>query len=133
MALPIVIMFTIPILAMLCCCIELPALSKVSSLYHSHDHSYGEAAEHHHNGKDKKSTHNHNECDHAEILGSLVNQTVLTFKEVSWPVISQLTLFKSKGFQEFLTVSHSLPLETGPPDHSFSPVPLYLEISVLRI
>ena len=133
MALPIVIMFTIPILVMLCCCVELPASDKASSSHRSHDQSPGEAAEHHHDGKDKKSTHSHNECDHSEILGSLVHQTVLIFKEVSSTMISQFTLFKGKGSQELLIVSHSPPFATGPPDHFFSQVPLYLQISVLRI
>lgn len=133
MTLLIVIMFTIPMVAMLCCCIELPVLGKASSSHYSNDHSHGKTAEHHHDGKDNKSTHSHEECNHAKILGSLADPTVLTFKEVSSPVISLFASFKSGSFQELFTVSNSPPLETGPPGHSFSPIPLYLEISVLRI
>jgi len=109
--------------------VELPALNKISS-HHSHEHVHGDADHRH---EKTGLPHSHSECSHAEILASLVNQTVLFFKEVSSPLINLFTSFKSGSFQELFTVSHSPPLETGPPGHFFSPVPLYLEISVLRI
>ena len=119
-------MFILPLTMALCCCMN------EASAEPSH-HSHG--AVHDHDGDHQKHehshSHNHNECNHQQILSDFtLNQAVQFFD-------SNISALKIQTPESLLSVSTHVEadavfFDTGPPG-KFSSVPLYLEISVLRI
>lgn len=139
-ALPFIFVFALPILTVFCCCNGAIAAEKISS-----DHHHAEAEAHHGNHTDSdpsachhssKSSHNHSECNHPQLIANFVNNATPFFAAQ----ISYLQKFPNGHFKELAFFQDSLKsepsllfLNTGPPVFDSSKTPLYLQLSVLRI
>lgn len=139
-ALPLVFGFAIPILTVFCCCNGAIAAEKISP-----DHHHAVAEDHHGNHTDSdrsachhssKSSHNHSECNHPQLIANLINNGAEFFAAQ----ISSLHKISGDHFKELSFFQGSVKpessppfLNTGPPGFHSSKTPLYLQISVLRI
>ncbi len=118
--------YFLPIVTAFCCCVELPSFAP------SHNHS---SSQHHHSEKSEHNdSHNPSDCNHPQIIGNLASRTDASFVSLASSMIQQLNfLLAEKAVSTTDHVSHAKTInDTGPPGHSLS-IPLYLQISVLRI
>lgn len=133
LATPLLVFLVFP-MTLVCCCIGKAAAHshevQSSAAEHEHDHSH-----HHQHGQNKPCSHDHGQCDHNQLLSPfLTKQSVQLFE-----CLAQIFQFhkNSLPLQKSVRNTSALPLtwefDTGPPGIAFSSIPLYLEISVLRI
>ena len=133
-----VFLFAIPTITSYCCCVEFPWQKN------SHHHSVARAAEthhgvHHHTHAAEHQGcghHDHSQCSHPQLIADLASCKVNLVSSVS----SLLKFFKSipptaifpkvDGVKKDFSPPY---FDTGPLGNHFSSIPLYLQISVLRI
>ncbi len=127
-ALLTLIFFLAPIGTNFCCCNEFQfSAQKVSDL--SHQTAAHESESCHHDGK--SGSHSHNECEHENASAEVVSSVKVISPSVSF---SNSYLIQTSRFLAIeRNSSASLPFETGPPGADLHAIPLYLEISILRI
>jgi hypothetical protein len=141
-ALPLLFGFAIPVITMFCCCNGAIAAEKASP---DHHHNEAEVDHHHANPIDshssachhsKKSSHDHSECNHPQLIANLINNSVQFFAAQ----IASLQKISGDHFKELVFFQASVKpessppfLNTGPPGDHFLTTPLYLQLSVLRI
>ncbi len=123
----LVFIFLTPIVTAFCCCVEMPSFAPFSHSHSNYEHHHCEKSEH-------RQSRDHSDCKHPQIIGNLVNSTVSTCASIASFSVKHLNfLFTDKAVSTTDHFSHPKRIDdTGPPGHSLS-IPLYLQISVLRI
>ena len=129
----ILIFFAVPIATAFCCCTDFGASqSRQEMMGHNHE-SHDHGSHDHGNGQDSKRSPESCECGN-EIIANIVNPTAIQFSAIN----AHLSKLPNAPEFQFQTVS-SLQTQnaiafhdTGPPGLSSS-IPLYLQLSVLRI
>ena len=131
----LLLFFIIPIATAFCCCADEDSNHshhEMSVHDHGVDHSHHDHGSHHHGNKQGKASPDSCECGH-EIIGDLATTTIDLSIGSTFNKFQAQHLFIS-GVSSLTVRDQGLPFhDTGPPGQSFFSLPLYLQISVLRI
>ncbi len=130
----ILLSFITPIAVSFCCC---NAIAQTDSHEHGTARNGGQDDDCHRHGNESGTPHSHEKCSHPQIICNLVNQNSLQYLSS----LSSSEKVTSKFLQDATFVINissphtKLPTlsGTGPPGSRFSPIPLFISISVLRI
>lgn len=124
----ILILFSIPVATAFCCCSDTESIFSHQEMT-EHHHSHEQTSHDHHHDKSSPDTC---ECGH-EIIGD-INQQAINISALYFPIAhvpnKNLLIGVSQVSESNKPTFHFN--DTGPPGQ-FSAVPLYLEVSVLRI
>ena len=125
-ALPLIFVFVLPVVTAFCCCTEAAAEESPRAYLHCHsDHS-----SHQHSSK---SSHDHSECNHGQIIADLAHETIshLASPNADFKIAKKDFSVKQTAISSKTNLSS--PMGMGPPGRLLVTVPLYLQISLLRI
>ena len=118
------IFFLLPLALGVCCCLDDVFANVFSSpKHHAHHH-------HHETNKHQHGDHDHGECEHDQLVANVPYDVFLNnHLPFSFSILKKYASHSVSLVQPDFTVDF---IDTGPPG-SFSSLPLYLEISNLRI
>lgn len=139
---PLLAVFLFTAVPALCCCMDVAEAGEPAShqtdvqAVRNHDSGHHDHGTHdHHRTSDKSSSHDHSQCEHPQLIGTVANSPAFYFgnADVSFRKLSQEPKFIASSVI-ITDESSDLPHDHGPPGNfRFSSTPLYLQISVLLI
>ncbi|GEM_PF-1614886 len=127
-ALPLIFVFAVPVITAFCCC---TAEAVAGTENHHGNDCHAHHSDHQHAST---SSHGHRECSHPQIIADLANKTLPFLDSLGSVFKTAKKDFAVRKTVDVLSKAYSFSLvETGPPGHLLATVPLYLQISTLRI